>query len=335
MVSSRSAVVNYPDDRRALHADHRVQAPDRAGARRRRRITYEYPSAEGDPYYPIPRPENQALFKQYEALADATPDVVRRPAGDLPLLQHGPDRRPGAGDVPADRRKRRAADAAAAMTAAAACMTSQRRRCAPLELWGGVECTVVRIGDEYPRPVRRHRPLRRASSDLDAIAELGIKALRYPDPVGDDRAGSAGRARLALARRAPGAAARAWHRGHRRARPPRQRAALHRACSIPTFPTLLADYAGEVARALSVDRDVDAGQRAADDGAVLVPLRPLVSAPPRHRRDASARTGEPVPGDAARDARRSARSIPARSWSRPRTSARPSRRAQLALPGGA
>jgi UDP-galactopyranose mutase len=38
-------------------------------------ITYEYPSAEGDPYYPIPRPENQVLYKKYEALADATPDV--------------------------------------------------------------------------------------------------------------------------------------------------------------------------------------------------------------------------------------------------------------------
>jgi len=39
-------------------------------------ITYEYPSAEGDPYYPIPRAENQALFKRYEALADATPGVT-------------------------------------------------------------------------------------------------------------------------------------------------------------------------------------------------------------------------------------------------------------------
>jgi UDP-galactopyranose mutase len=38
-------------------------------------VTYEYPSAEGDPYYPIPRPENHTLFKRYEALADATPDV--------------------------------------------------------------------------------------------------------------------------------------------------------------------------------------------------------------------------------------------------------------------
>ncbi len=39
-------------------------------------ITYEYPSAVGDPYYPIPRPENAALFKRYEALALATPQVL-------------------------------------------------------------------------------------------------------------------------------------------------------------------------------------------------------------------------------------------------------------------
>jgi len=39
-------------------------------------ITYEYPSAEGDPYYPIPRPENQELFKKYEALADQTGKVT-------------------------------------------------------------------------------------------------------------------------------------------------------------------------------------------------------------------------------------------------------------------
>ena len=39
-------------------------------------ITYEYPSASGDPYYPIPRAENQALLKRYEALAAARPDVI-------------------------------------------------------------------------------------------------------------------------------------------------------------------------------------------------------------------------------------------------------------------
>jgi len=42
---------------------------------RRTTVTYEYPSAEGDPYYPVPRPENQALYKRYEALALQTPEV--------------------------------------------------------------------------------------------------------------------------------------------------------------------------------------------------------------------------------------------------------------------
>ncbi|MHB8284857.1 MAG: UDP-galactopyranose mutase [Caulobacteraceae bacterium] len=39
-------------------------------------ITYEYPSATGDPYYPIPNAEAQALYKKYEALALARPDVA-------------------------------------------------------------------------------------------------------------------------------------------------------------------------------------------------------------------------------------------------------------------
>jgi UDP-galactopyranose mutase len=39
-------------------------------------LTYEFPRAEGDPYYPVPRAENQALYKRYEELADATPDVT-------------------------------------------------------------------------------------------------------------------------------------------------------------------------------------------------------------------------------------------------------------------
>jgi UDP-galactopyranose mutase len=33
-------------------------------------IVYEYPKAEGDPYYPIPRPENAELYKKYQALAE-------------------------------------------------------------------------------------------------------------------------------------------------------------------------------------------------------------------------------------------------------------------------
>ena len=36
----------------------------------------EYPQAEGEPYYPVPRPENEALFKRYEALAREERDVT-------------------------------------------------------------------------------------------------------------------------------------------------------------------------------------------------------------------------------------------------------------------
>lgn len=38
-------------------------------------IVYEYPQAEGDPYYPVPKPENDQLYSQYKELADATPHV--------------------------------------------------------------------------------------------------------------------------------------------------------------------------------------------------------------------------------------------------------------------
>ena len=68
------AVVNYPAEdvpfTRITEYKHLTgqTAP-------RTSITYEFPRAEGDPYYPIPRPENQALYRRYEALADALPDV--------------------------------------------------------------------------------------------------------------------------------------------------------------------------------------------------------------------------------------------------------------------
>jgi len=38
-------------------------------------ISYEYPTDVGDPYYPVPRAENEALYKRYEALAAQRPDV--------------------------------------------------------------------------------------------------------------------------------------------------------------------------------------------------------------------------------------------------------------------
>lgn len=48
-----------------------------------------------------------------------------------------------------------------------------------LQLWGGVECTVNRIQDQYFDQCKRSGHYNRLS-DLDLIAELGIKTLRYP-----------------------------------------------------------------------------------------------------------------------------------------------------------
>jgi UDP-galactopyranose mutase len=38
-------------------------------------VVREYPQADGDPYYPIPRPVNAALYERYRALAEAEPNV--------------------------------------------------------------------------------------------------------------------------------------------------------------------------------------------------------------------------------------------------------------------
>ena len=39
-------------------------------------LVYEYPCADGDPYYPVPRPENAALYRRYEADAEAIENVT-------------------------------------------------------------------------------------------------------------------------------------------------------------------------------------------------------------------------------------------------------------------
>jgi UDP-galactopyranose mutase len=38
-------------------------------------VVYEYPQAEGDPYYPVPRKENAEIYARYKALADAESKV--------------------------------------------------------------------------------------------------------------------------------------------------------------------------------------------------------------------------------------------------------------------
>jgi dTDP-4-dehydrorhamnose reductase len=49
----------------------------------------------------------------------------------------------------------------------------------PLELWGGLECTVNRVGDDYLDQLAASGHDRRPD-DLDRIAALGVRTLRYP-----------------------------------------------------------------------------------------------------------------------------------------------------------
>jgi UDP-galactopyranose mutase len=67
------AVVNYPNE----HAYTRItEFKHLTGqAHRQTSIVYEYPASGGDPYYPVPTPENGALYKRYAELAAATKHV--------------------------------------------------------------------------------------------------------------------------------------------------------------------------------------------------------------------------------------------------------------------
>ncbi|MEP7064683.1 MAG: family 1 glycosylhydrolase [Gemmatimonadota bacterium] len=48
-----------------------------------------------------------------------------------------------------------------------------------LEMWGGVECTVNRVGDRYFDQIARSSHMAHLD-DLDRFADLGLKALRFP-----------------------------------------------------------------------------------------------------------------------------------------------------------
>jgi len=67
------ATINYPNEQpytRITEFKH-LTGQDHA----RTSVVYEYPRAEGDPYYPVPRPENAALYARYHELAKAQPRV--------------------------------------------------------------------------------------------------------------------------------------------------------------------------------------------------------------------------------------------------------------------
>jgi UDP-galactopyranose mutase len=66
-------VINYPNE----HPYTRVTEFKYLTGQEHHKTTlvYEYPQAEGDPYYPVPRPENAELYRKYKELADAAEGV--------------------------------------------------------------------------------------------------------------------------------------------------------------------------------------------------------------------------------------------------------------------
>ncbi|HMG06610.1 MAG TPA: hypothetical protein VK581_14210, partial [Chthoniobacterales bacterium] len=49
----------------------------------------------------------------------------------------------------------------------------------PFALWGGVECTVNRVGDRFHNQLIRSGHWDR-EEDLERFAELGLRTLRFP-----------------------------------------------------------------------------------------------------------------------------------------------------------
>jgi UDP-galactopyranose mutase len=67
------AVINYPNEHLYTRVTEFKHLTGQEHAKSS--LVYEYPLAEGDPYYPVPRPENNELYKKYQALAEERSDV--------------------------------------------------------------------------------------------------------------------------------------------------------------------------------------------------------------------------------------------------------------------
>ncbi len=66
-------VVNYPNDQPYTRVTEFKYLTGQE--HKKTSIVYEYPRAEGDPYYPIPRKENADIYAKYKVLADTRSDV--------------------------------------------------------------------------------------------------------------------------------------------------------------------------------------------------------------------------------------------------------------------
>jgi UDP-galactopyranose mutase len=72
-VFQQAPVINYPNEHPYTRITEFKYLTGQEHAKTS--IVYEYPCAEGDPYYPVPQPKNAELYQQYKALADMVQDV--------------------------------------------------------------------------------------------------------------------------------------------------------------------------------------------------------------------------------------------------------------------
>jgi UDP-galactopyranose mutase len=72
-VFQSTGTINYPN----MHAYTRITEFKYLTGQKHSKTTvvHEYPTDEGDPYYPIPRPENAAIYKKYQTLAAGISNV--------------------------------------------------------------------------------------------------------------------------------------------------------------------------------------------------------------------------------------------------------------------
>jgi UDP-galactopyranose mutase len=61
------AVINYPNDHEYTRVTEFKHLTGQVHPKTS--VVYEYPKDEGDPYYPVPRPENAARYARYQELA--------------------------------------------------------------------------------------------------------------------------------------------------------------------------------------------------------------------------------------------------------------------------
>lgn len=73
-VFQSAPVVNYPNEQAYTRVTEFKYLTGQE--HNRTSIVYEFPQAEGDPYYPVPRKENAAIYAKYKALADTTTGVT-------------------------------------------------------------------------------------------------------------------------------------------------------------------------------------------------------------------------------------------------------------------